>query len=87
MNLEQAVKEFGSKLAEEVDVRAVFGDPLKLGGHVVVPVAAVRILLSAEKGGRADLSATPVGFLCAEGSRVVFKAIEARGPKPRRRRR
>ena len=78
MNFEDAVKEFGGKLAEEADVRAVFGDPLKLGKHVVIPVATVHIALSAEKGGRADLSATPVGFLCEEGDRVVFKAIDAR---------
>ena len=83
MNLEQAVKEFGAKLAEEADVRAVFGDPLELGGWTVIPVAVVHIVLSAESGGRADLSAMPVGFLCEEGKRVVFKSIDVGAPAPK----
>ncbi|HEY3445792.1 MAG TPA: hypothetical protein VGK67_05470 [Myxococcales bacterium] len=82
MNLERALKEFGEKLAEEADVRAVFGDPLKLDGHTIIPVAVVHIALAGEGGGRANLSATPVGYLCEEGERVVFKPIELR-PYPR----
>ncbi|MGC4115622.1 MAG: hypothetical protein QM765_13665 [Myxococcales bacterium] len=78
MNLEKALQELGGKLAEEADVRAVFGDPLKLDGHTVIPVAQIDIQLVGEGGGAARLTATPVGFVCEEGERVVFRAIELR---------
>lgn len=95
MNLEKALQELGGKLAEEADVRAVFGDPLELDGHTVVPVALVDIDLAGEGSGRARLSATPVGYLAVEGESVVFKPIvlrpyggahKKRAAKPRRKR-
>ena len=83
MALEDMVKQVAAQLAEEADVRAVFGDPLKLGQRVVIPVAVVRIHLGGLSGaftrggaGSADLAARPVGFICEEDGEVVFKPIE-----------
>jgi uncharacterized spore protein YtfJ len=85
MAVGEVIKEVARQLAEEADVRAVFGDPLKLGQRTVIPVAIVRIRLTLGSGGLADLSATPVGFICEEDGEVVFKpiAVGARGPQRR----
>lgn len=74
MGTKDILEKIGSKIAEEADVRAVFGDPLKLDDRTVIPVGVVRIRL--DDDGVLDLSAQPVGFMSEQDGQVVFKAIE-----------
>lgn len=79
MAIEDVVREVAKALFDEADVRAVFGDPLKLDGHTVIPVSMVRIRLAGGGGGSAEVAATPVGFVCEEGGEAVFKPIALEG--------
>jgi uncharacterized spore protein YtfJ len=48
--LEVVIKEIAETVQREGSVRAVFGDPLKLDTHSIIPVAAVRINLGGGMG-------------------------------------
>ena len=82
---EKLLKEIARELAQEADVRAVFGDPLKLGQRTIVPVASVRIQVAFGPGagrGAATLTAAPLGFVCEEKGALVFKRVSPASPTP-----
>ena len=90
MTTEEVIREVAKAIADEADVRAVFGDPLKLEGQAIIPVATIRIHFSGGIGGMGrmlgrggganlDVKAKPVGFICEEGGKAVFRPIEIKG--------
>jgi hypothetical protein len=78
------------------DIRAVFGEPIRQGDLVVIPVARVRWGFGGG-GGRADdtptgtasgsgggggVAADPIGYLEISGEEAVFRPISSPYPSP-----
>ncbi|HUJ27488.1 MAG TPA: hypothetical protein VLW85_15795 [Myxococcales bacterium] len=91
MAFEELVKQVAETLQKEGSVRAVFGEPVKLDTHIVVPVALVSIELGGggtgatrkeEKprdffagGGSVKIVAKPAGFIHEQDGKALFTVI------------
>ena len=85
MTTQEAIRDVARAIAEEADVRAVFGEPLKLKGQSVIPVARIRIHVAGGLGtGNLEVTAEPVGFVTERGGEAVFVPI---GPEAAAKRR
>jgi uncharacterized spore protein YtfJ len=77
-------------IEREANVRALFGEPVAVGGHTVIPVASVFVATGAGGGaGNPDaedggvgagggllVRATPVGFIHEQGGTLAFTPID-----------
>ena len=73
MAFEELIKQLAQTLQNEASVRAVFGEPIKLDTHIVVPVATVAVNIS---GGGTGASRKPApetrDFFAGGGGINVF---------------
>lgn len=86
MDMETVVREAANAIESTGNARAVFGDPIKLDTHVIVPVAAVltgvglgggqSVLLGAGGGGGVDLKVVPLGYIHETDEGIEFTRIE-----------
>jgi len=85
VNTQQAIRDVAQAIAEEADVRAVFGEPLKLKTLSVIPVARIRIHVAGGLGaGNLEVSSEPVGFITEKDGEAVFQAIPPAVEAPRK---
>ncbi len=86
MELKDSIKEIISEIEKSGDVKAVFGNPIKEGDIIIIPVASV-CLAGGGGGGDADEAkskgfglgykkmARPVGYIKIENGQVGFEPI------------
>lgn len=78
MNTQQAIRDVAKAIAEEADVRAVFGEPLKVGKQSVIPVARIRIHVGGGLGtGNLEVTAEPLGFIAERNGEATFVPLAA----------
>jgi uncharacterized spore protein YtfJ len=90
MDIQKLVHDVAETLQRDANARAVFGEPVTLGEHTILPVAMVIMALGGgggglspdpEKpmgmggGGGLDVKTLPVGFIHESDGEVRFTAI------------